>query len=211
VLLDHFIERTKPWSSARAISAMLFSMLLLGGCDAQPAGGQSLDAMARPASAPATTPRSGKADDEMIGLSLTGIDHLADHVSIQEFSVNGHSGAQAGKGGSDVCCVMVPRKWRPGLKATVRWGILNWRDWTGDEYQTVVDVEPYDEMDRFYVHFLPDGTVRAVVSGDGPRSPDYIGPRVPIPQKYPWKKYGPRDQPTKCIDHTVTPPAPCKD
>jgi Protein of unknown function (DUF3304) len=192
---------------------------LLAGCQAQtPANSESASTVltapgpvstsAQAASAP-TKPKNPNAGT--IALAMTGIDHLPDHVSIQNFWVDGHSGAQAGKGGSSVCCVRVPNIWRPGLKVTVRWGILNWRDWTGDEYETVVEVEPYKEIDRFFVHFLPDGSVRAVVSEDGPSSPDYIGPRVPIPPKKPWDVYGPRKGPTKCVDHTVVPEAPCKE
>jgi hypothetical protein len=95
---------------------------------------------------------------------------------------------------------------------TVRWGVLNWRDRAADEYQTIVEVEPYTEVDRFFVHFLPDGTVRAIVSDEAPWSPSYIGPHVPIPQKDPWDKYDlPGGTPLKCVDHTVTPAAECKD
>ena len=188
------------------------TLALLAACHAQPRDADLVAPAASVASAAPPAAKRTKADDEMIGLAMTGIDHLPDHVSIQEFSVNGSSGAAAGKGGRQVCCVMVPRKWRPGLKATIRWGVLNWRDWTGDEYETTVEIEPYGPLlDIFYVHFLPDGTVRAVVSDRGPRSSTYSGPHVPIPQKYPWKQYGPKDRPTTCVDHTVAPAAPCKD
>lgn len=194
------------------IGSAALTTALLAACHARPREAESTAAAASATIAAPQAAKRSKADDEMIGLAMTGIDHLQDHVSIQEFSVNGSSGARAGKGGSQVCCVMVPRKWRPGLKATIRWGVLNWRDRATDEYEAVVEIGQFEELGIFFVHFLPDGTVRAVVSDQGPRSPTYPGPRVPIPQKYPWDKYDlPGGTPLKCIDHTVTPAATCKD
>ncbi|TAK83112.1 MAG: DUF3304 domain-containing protein, partial [Aquabacterium sp.] len=63
-------------------------------------------------------------DKASVSVGITGIDHLADHVSVQNFWVNGYSADQAGKGGSTVCCATVPRKWRQGLTVRIRWGIL---------------------------------------------------------------------------------------
>src|SRR5690606_28051864 len=37
--------------------------------------------------------------EESAGVGITGIDHLADHLSVQDSSVAGYGGAQAGKGG----------------------------------------------------------------------------------------------------------------
>jgi hypothetical protein len=186
------------------------AVLLSSGCQAL-SSKPSEAGHAAASSQPTASRMRTEIDDEKIPLAIVGIDHLPDHVSVQTFSVDGRGNAQAGQGGRAVCCISVPRKWKPGMKVTVRWGVLNWRDWRGDEYQTVVDVEPYTELDQFYVHFLPNGTVRAIVSAEGPRSPTYIGPHDPIPQKYPWKVFGPRDGPTHCVDHTISPPVPCKD
>jgi len=184
-------------------------LVLLMGCNAQTA---AADASASATSAPPKLAKRTKADDEMIGLAISGVDHFPEHLSIQEFWVNGTSGAQAGDGSRGVCCVTVPRKWRPGLKVTVHWGVLNWRDRAADEYETVVEVEPYGELDRLYVHFLPDGSVRAIVSSEGPGSPTYIGPHALIPRKNPWDRYDlPGGTPLNCVNHTVTPPEPCKD
>ncbi len=208
-------------STALRITLMLLCACTLTSCDA---GNPKLDtatASANPASAnpaassakPSTTPvaKRSAADDALIALPITGIDHLADHVSIQNFWVNGASGQQAGKGGRRVCCVRVPRTWKPGLILTVRWEILNWRDWEDDVHETKVELEPYTDLGALYVHFLADGSVRAVATNEGPRSPTYIGPRIPIPQKEPWTTIGRKPGPTKrCTDHTVTPAINCK-
>ena len=131
---------------------------------------------------------SGSQSDN-IGVGITGIDHLADHLSIQDFWVDGYNAAQAGKGGSLVCCATIPRVWRPGIMIKVRWSILDWTKSRGTFHEAVVPLEQYDEPGTLWIHFLADGSVRAVSSIDGPRSPQYPGPRDPIPQKHPWDLY----------------------
>ena len=179
--------------------------LFLVGCDATGVSGSTEQPARRPALLSAR-------DGEGVPLTLTGIDHLADHVSVQDFSVNGTSGAQAGKGGREVCCVSVPTRWRPGLAVDVRWEVLNWRDRSAGFYRASVELERYTEPGRLYVHFLPDGTVRVVTSMKGPRSPDYPGPREAIPQKHPWDEYDlPGGTKLDCKDFTKQPPAPSMD
>lgn len=151
--------------------------------------------------------------ESKLALPISGIDHLPDHVSVQNFWVNGISGQQAGKGGSRVCCVNIPRVWSPGMKVSVRWGVLNWRDDETDLYEVKdASVAPFEpsEVSALYVHFLPDGSVRVVPSREGPTSPMYLGPRVRIPAKELWDVYGVGNGPTKiCRDHTVVPMRAC--
>ncbi len=134
---------------------------------------------------------SSSSSDATIGVGITGIDNLPeDYLSVQDFSVNGYNGAQAGKGGRTVCCAILPRKWRPGLTVKVHWNVTNWRDRTGAEFDAVVPVERYEEVGHLWVHFLPGGKARAVSSARlGPNNPDYPGPHDPIPNKEPWDKY----------------------
>ena len=94
------------------------------------------------------------------GVGLSGIDHLADYLSVQNFWVNGYNGAQAGDGGSLVCCVVVPHTWRPGLKAHVEWNVTNWKERTSQTFEADVPIDRYDEVGRMYVHFLASGKVR---------------------------------------------------
>ena len=131
------------------------------------------------------------------GVGLTGIDHLADHLSVQEFSVNGTSGAQAGKGGRVVCCVSLPDQWQPGMTVKVRWNVTNWRDCKGEEHEAVVPVEKYEEVGDLQVHFFPNNKVRVVSSIYAPWSGPMPGSKYPIkdpiPQKEPWKIYPPHE------------------
>ncbi|NBA95431.1 DUF3304 domain-containing protein [Pseudomonas sp. R5(2019)] len=145
--------------------------------------------------------------EDNVSAGLTGIDHLPDHMSVQNFSLNGTSGFQAGKGGREVCCVSLPRKWQPDLTAVVRWNVTNWRDCGWERFERRVPVERYDKVGHAWVHFMADGSVRVVSSDIGPGiygpNADYPGPHDLIPQKHPWKVYGPQsthcppqDQPT---------------
>ena len=59
-------------------------------------------------------------ESKLTGVGMTGIDHLAEHLSVQDYQVDGHSGFQAGKGGRVACCAKVPLNWRPGLTVRVR-------------------------------------------------------------------------------------------
>ena len=131
------------------------------------------------------------------GVGLTGIDHLADHLSVQEFSVDGTSGAQAGKGGRTVCCVSLPTHWQPGMTVKVKWNVTNWRDCTGEEHEAVVPVEKYDEAAHMYVHFFPGNKVRVISSNYYPEGANYPESKYPIkdpiPQKEPWKVYPPHE------------------
>jgi hypothetical protein len=122
----------------------------------------------------------------MVGAGMSGIDHLPDHLSVQQFSVDGHGGFQAGKGGSMVDGISLPRQWRPGLSVRVNWNVTNWRDCWGDRYERVVPVERYDQVGTLWVHFLADGSVRVVSANAGPYASDYPGPHDAIPNKEPW-------------------------
>lgn len=139
-------------------------------------------------------------DNTLTGVSMTGIDHLADHLSVQDFQVDGHSGFQAGKGGRVVCCANVPLAWHPGLKVHVTWNVTNWRDRSSEEKAADVLVDRYDEIGRMYVHFLADGRVRVLLSNYVPWGNAYPGPRD-IPKKEPWDRYpwpsGADEQPTR--------------
>jgi len=127
---------------------------------------------------------------EYFGVELTGIDHLPDHLSVSNFSLNGTGGAQAGSGGRTVCCARVPAKWHPGLTAHVKWYVSDWRDsGEGGEHEADVPIDPYTKDGHAWVHFLADGSVRVVITDFYPEGKSYPGPHDPIPQKEPWYKY----------------------
>ena len=128
--------------------------------------------------------------EPQIPVPITGLDHLAEHLSIQQFSVNGQGGAQAGKGGSQICCVAVPVKWRPDLTVKVAWGVTNWPAKVYSWHEREIHVERYDEVGNLNVHFLRDGSVRVLVSAIYPERASYPGPSYStVPRKEPWELY----------------------
>ncbi|NWE16792.1 DUF3304 domain-containing protein [Pseudomonas yamanorum] len=56
------------------------------------------------------------ADNEMAGGNLQAVNHTLG--AINWFSVNGY---RAHGGGGASCCIVMPIKWRPGLKAEIEW------------------------------------------------------------------------------------------
>lgn len=115
--------------------------------------------------------------------------------SIVSIIINGEGGilnARAHGGGGEVCCVVIPDTWRPGLKVTIKWkesGDYK-RDEKGqivmDDGVPVVIERPYKErtvevpkyeggenLGRFNIHFFPNDEVKVVVSRYGPGHPSY--------------------------------------
>jgi hypothetical protein len=58
------------------------------------------------------------ADNEMAGGNLKAVNHTLH--AINWFSVNGY---RAHGGGGSSCCIVLPTKWRPGLKADIAWEV----------------------------------------------------------------------------------------
>lgn len=134
-------------------------------------------------------------DKEGVGVLVTGVDYLPDHLSVQRFSVNGQDMGRAGGGGGGVCCAMLPVKWQPGMTVKITWNVTNWRDCTGKNYEAVVPVEKYDKVGNLFVSFFPNQKVRVVSSNYGVAGARMTGSKYPIkaviPDKHPWDKWPP--------------------
>lgn len=119
---------------------------------------------------------------------FTGVHHMGEDFVVPEFYINGTWGGNIGKeggGGSNVCCVALPKEWSPRLVVDVRWSVSNWanenvsgtsaRKYSSVSWQffrAIVPVEQYTgEPDHLYVHFFKNGAVRVVTSMVGPESP----------------------------------------
>lgn len=58
------------------------------------------------------------ADNEMVGGNAMAINHTVH--AINWFSVNGY---RVHGGGGSSCCILIPSKWRPGLKVHIQWEV----------------------------------------------------------------------------------------
>jgi Protein of unknown function (DUF3304) len=125
---------------------------------------------------------AGCFEEEKVAVSYVALNHT-DHW-IGEIAINGEGGilnASPNGGGGEMCCVMLPKKWRPGLQATIKWqddgGWL--KDASGNEvirdgrrvvvqgpwHTQTVDVPEYVEpIGRFHIHVFPPDQVKVVVN-----------------------------------------------
>lgn len=129
--------------------------------------------------------------ESFASVSLTGVHHLGDKFNVAQFYVDGYDGSNVGReggGGSDVCCVRLPKKWRPELSVEVRWSIGDWSkenraeieagnyrsvDGAGADYIANVPVERYEVAEHVWVHFFAGGKVRVVSSAPGSGGPEH--------------------------------------
>ena len=134
-------------------------------------------------------------ESEMLGAPVEGYNHTS--AAINRFTVNGAGGPNIGPyqgGGKQVCCGVLPRHWRPGLRAIVEWekdpnprAYVSWPPLGTDAYReaykkhaanytrhrVVVEIPQYDRPGPLKVHFLPCDQVRVTAAGVTPNHPDY--------------------------------------
>ncbi|HEK2138655.1 TPA: DUF3304 domain-containing protein, partial [Proteus mirabilis] len=111
--------------------------------------------------------------------SIDGFNHT--EYSISDFKINGAMGSTSGT----VCCVMIPKKWTPELKANISWETINtkglaispgfkdvekykqYREEVNkrrEYHEAVVPIAQYDKSCGLQVHFLPCNEVKVVSS-----------------------------------------------
>jgi hypothetical protein len=128
-------------------------------------------------------------ESEYLGGNLNGVNHTS--AAINYFTVNGYGGPNIsphGYGGG-MCCVMLPREWRPGLLMKVEWEtdpqssesgkkfpgfedrekFLAWKKETESNFQrhtAIVPLPPYEDegLCALEVHFLPCHQVKVTTS-----------------------------------------------
>ena len=132
---------------------------------------------------------SNERTPESYSANISPYNHTGDYI--HQFYVDGAGGGNSrpyGGGGSFVCCISYPAKWRPGLSAQVKWTTSsgNPRD-TGPEaavehwHEKTVPIDKYDVLGgTLNVHFLPGSEVRLIISNKGAGAKDYPGPAYPV-------------------------------
>jgi Protein of unknown function (DUF3304) len=139
-------------------------------------------------------------EEEKVAVSYVALNHT-DHW-IGGIGINGEGGilnsSPFGGGGKEVCCVLLPRKWHPGLQATIKWqDDGEWlKDASGNEvirngkrvlvegpwHTQTVEVPEYDKtMGQFHIHIFAPDQVKVVVSLYGAGHPKH-------PYPYPTKQ-----------------------
>lgn len=120
--------------------------------------------------------------ESLAPVDLSGVHHLGDKFNVPQFYVDGGYYGNVGRegGGGDTCCVLLPKKWRPGLSVEIRWSIGDWTNEnraelgagnfdsvSGKAYIARVPVERYVVAEHLWVHFFAGGKVRVVSSPTG--------------------------------------------
>ncbi|MEB0094441.1 DUF3304 domain-containing protein [Pseudomonas sp. CCI1.2] len=144
-----------------------------------------------------------KAPPDRLGAPIEGYNHTS--AAINHFDVNGNGGPNIGPfggGGSQMCCVSMPRKWHPGLTVVVEWekdpNVGASQYWTESfssnawrvrmkehrskytRQRAVVEVAPYEELGVIDVHFLPCDQIAVAAVAQLPGKPGYP---FPYPRK----------------------------
>lgn len=125
--------------------------------------------------------RGNRNDIDFEAVGLTGVHDMGRSFSISDFYVDGYGGSNVGwegGGGSNVCCVMLPKAWRPGLTIDLRWAVADWSNENSEEtkrgiytsitfkkFRAQVPVEKYQTPERLFVHFFAGGKARAMTGG----------------------------------------------
>ncbi|WP_083651043.1 DUF3304 domain-containing protein [Azonexus hydrophilus] len=131
---------------------------------------------------------SGCLEEEKVGLSYHAYNHT--DKSIVSIVINGEGGILGaidhGEGGG-VCCVVLPKKWRPGLMATIKWQEDDIPIFNPDGTRKIIDGIPASnespwkertvevpkyglEMGLFFIHFFPHDEVKVLVNTYGATS-----------------------------------------
>jgi len=128
------------------------------------------------------------ADNEMAGGNIQAINHTLNNINW--LSVNGY---RADGGGGRSCCIILPTKWRPGLKANIEWevdlnpfaespplGTNEFREFMKTHkakyqyHRAIVDIPEWSGTDScgLSVHFLTCNKIKVTTSCWGYGSPN---------------------------------------
>ncbi|MFC5472408.1 DUF3304 domain-containing protein [Paraherbaspirillum soli] len=126
---------------------------------------------------------AGCSKEDKVAVEVSGYNHMPDW-SISGFSVNGGSGPNLSPesgGGGFSCCVEIPKRWKPGMKAKVSWSYDT--DQGGPRppppQEAEVEIPEYtpENLGTVQVHFYPNHRIKVVASRYSLGHPKYPLPK----------------------------------
>lgn len=141
--------------------------------------------------------------DDTVAVSYAAYNHTDE--SIVSIVINGEGGilnASAHGGGGRMCCVILPKRWRPGLTATIKWQEDDIPIFNPDGTRKVIDGVPatkespwkertlevpkYEgELGTFFIHIFPGDEVKVLMNIYGAGNPQH-----PLPHPSGFKREG---------------------
>ena len=116
-------------------------------------------------------------EDELIPISVVGLDNNNKELNVLSWYLDKQvSGIIGGRN----CCVLLPKKWKPGMTAEVWWEYSRGKNPTAPPpHKETVKIQEYtpEEIGTLFINFLPWHKVKIIVSNYGPRSPFYPLPK----------------------------------
>lgn len=142
----------------------------------------------------------GACGEATTAVSLTAYNHTQTH-DIEYFILNGTGGINMVRGGSSAekCCIVIPNRWRPGLKAKITWQYEAPKDNENEVMPVMtreVELPKYPHPDALRVHFYENEKIKIVLSKCSPGhpfyplSPEELLPWTPISSKDEYRKGG---------------------
>ena len=138
--------------------------------------------------------------EKMMPAGITGYNHMNGRLAIHDYTVNGAMGSnlfQESGGGAESCCVMIPEKWRPGLKVKVAWEYgIGVKDPVPapPPQEKVVEIPEYKHRGKVWVHFYDNHQVKIIVSNCSIEHPFYP---MSAKDKLPWIDFTTKDEEIK--------------
>ena len=110
--------------------------------------------------------------NQMVPVQITAYDQTDKNVHLLSWGIEGQA---AGTAGGGMCCVSVPKYWRPGLTFNLYWDYTASSEGSPPPKQTIVEIEKYtpENLGTLHLHFFPGHRVRAIVSNHSIASPFY--------------------------------------
>jgi hypothetical protein len=128
-----------------------------------------------------------KTTQKSTGVLVTGVHHMDSNFEVLRFFLDGFELGTAGREGGgvgNICCVSLPKTWKPGLAVELRWEVADWSKVNADQikkndyatiqranYRARVPIEKYRRADHLWVHFFSDGKARLISSELPPENP----------------------------------------
>jgi hypothetical protein len=108
----------------------------------------------------------------MVPVQITAYDQTGKTVHLLSWIIKGQAGGTAGGG---MCCVSIPKYWRPGLILDLYWDYTAQSEGSPPPQRAKVEIEEYslENLGTLHLHFFPGHRVRAIVARTSFDSPFY--------------------------------------